>query len=462
MFRFRPLLIAVLSCAPLLAASPADGAELTPNERIMFSSMREGGQPDIYSVGAGALQLRNLTRTMDQEEGDVHASRDGRMVAFVRAPRNSDAPLDEIYVMRADGTGGQAVTQTPDHYVSSPSFSPDGTQVAYTAGFQSGELDLFAADLATGATRRISSDGGSLMVDWSPDGRRLAFTRCVDPLTADNGHRCGIWTSDGDGGNATQLSGVAPWIRPAAMADLWPAWSPDGGRIAFTRLIGGQAKTFVMNADGSDQRPLVASTAYDITPAWSQDGSRIAFARFPAVCCGSAPAHPPGGEPGLRIVNADGSDETRLTRPGRSYEDYDPAFVAAGDPAPAAEGDEPADPPPSEPAPAHRRERAGVLIASGKARMSRRGDVAVVLRCRSASVCRGRLELRDRRRVIAARSFAVVRELRVALRLRLPAASRRRIAGGATMRMTARATSGETTATSRPIVVTRGWRPRSG
>ena len=56
-------------------------------------------------------------------------------------------------------------------------------------------------------------------------------------------------------------------------------WSPDGRKIAFTRNSGSDPapEIYVMNADGSGQRRLTRSTAADLVPTWSPDGRKIAF-----------------------------------------------------------------------------------------------------------------------------------------------------------------------------------------
>ena len=83
--------------------------------------------------------------------------------------------------------------------------------------------------------------------------------------------------------------------------DRSPAWSPDGKRLAFESLRDGNHEIYVMNADGSDQTNLTKNPASDRSPAWSLDGKRIAF------------DSDRDGDDEIYVMNADGSDVTRLT-----------------------------------------------------------------------------------------------------------------------------------------------------
>src|SRR5437870_4664116 len=78
-----------------------------------------------------------------------------------------------------------------------------------------------------------------------------------------------------------------------------PVWSPDGTKIAFARynINSKFAEIFVMNADGSDQRRLTQS-GNDRSPTWSPDGTKIAFARYNI----NSPVE-------IFVMNADGSDQ---------------------------------------------------------------------------------------------------------------------------------------------------------
>ena len=51
--------------------------------------------------------------------------------------------------------------------------------------------------------------------------------------------------------------------------DAKPSWSPDGKKIAFSSVRGGNLEIYVMNADGSEQTNLTNNPASDYSPSWS-------------------------------------------------------------------------------------------------------------------------------------------------------------------------------------------------
>jgi len=120
------------------------------------------------------------------------------------------------------------------------------------------------------------------------------------------------------------------------LENTYPAWSPDGTRIAFESTRDGpDADIFVMQADGSGVVQLTRNDAYDGTPAWSPDGQYLVFATerdgnaevYRMRADGSEPAnlsrHP--GADGHPRVSADG----RLVY-FNSNRSSDPASFALG------------------------------------------------------------------------------------------------------------------------------------
>lgn len=116
--------------------------------------------------------------------------------------------------------------------------------------------------------------------------------------------------ADGNGDNLTNLTNNSA-------SDFRPAFSPDGTKIAFTSNRDGNLEIYVMDADGTDQTRLTNSAAAsDDDPNWSPDGSKIAFTSLR------------NGNYDIYVMNADGSEQKRFTR--KAADDYDPAFSPNG------------------------------------------------------------------------------------------------------------------------------------
>jgi Tol biopolymer transport system component len=114
---------------------------------------------------------------------------------------------------------------------------------------------------------------------WSPDGTRIAFARseaCRVPLDS-----CfAIWTVNADGTDLRRLTSTKARFRGRLrpLSSAAPTWSPDGSRIAYVRALepSGGSYIWVMNVDGTKKRRLAITRLAD-SPAWSPDGERIAF-----------------------------------------------------------------------------------------------------------------------------------------------------------------------------------------
>lgn len=98
--------------------------------------------------------------------------------------------------------------------------------------------------------------------------------------------------------------------------DMWPVWSPDGSKLAFSSNRDGNWEIYVMNADGSEQTRLTRHLAHDWTPTWSPDSSKIIFSSF----------RDRNWE--IYMMNKDGSNLTRLT--DDPAEDWSPVWSPDG------------------------------------------------------------------------------------------------------------------------------------
>jgi Tol biopolymer transport system component len=126
---------------------------------------------------------------------------------------------------------------------------------------------------------------------------------------------CDIWKMNPDGSDPTNLTNTP------AVNEMWPAWSPDGAKIAYVEGSNFVYLIKVMNADGSGQVPIVAEPAYQFGPTWSADGSQIAFTRL-------VPGEVITTQFDILVANADGSGETNITN--SDFDEIDAAWSPDG------------------------------------------------------------------------------------------------------------------------------------
>jgi Tol biopolymer transport system component len=132
------------------------------------------------------------------------------------------------------------------------------------------DSNLFTMGADGSAQTAITAlSGDELYPAWSPDGARVAFQQDAGPQPE-------IWTALADGTDLRRLTNNAD-------PDRHPAWSPDGTQIVFAsdRSAGTSlSDLFVMNADGTGQVAITNTPTVDEDyPSWSPDGKKIAFSR---------------------------------------------------------------------------------------------------------------------------------------------------------------------------------------
>jgi tol-pal system beta propeller repeat protein TolB len=191
-----------------------------------------------------------------------------------------------IHIVNADGTGQQQVIAQSSTFTYSPSWSPDGDQIAFVSG---GALKVVNAN-GTGLTQVATASNGIYYPAWSPDGTKIAFAKYRKGT-----NRLEIFTVNANGSGLTQITNNGA----NDATDGGPAWSPDGTRIAFHRYpttVGSSSKIFVVNANGSGLRQISNGSGDDLNPDWSPDGTKLVFqqgAGFAAM---------------IAVMNADGSN----------------------------------------------------------------------------------------------------------------------------------------------------------
>ena len=224
----------------------------------------------VHTRTGKATELPDAIRSIDGA-GHVQASPDGARLAF------DDG--EQIFVASLTGTLLRALTP-PMRDASTPSWSPDGTQIVFEAQNER----IAVVDVANGRITRLTPALGHEQVwlpSFSPDGRTVLFTR-----SSHSGYRLGLWTVPVTGGTGT------PIVPNAAFG----SYAPDGRTIAFHRADESPFSSAwsldlgitLIDANGDHPRSITEPQAlvgfssgwgdrYRTRPAWSPDGTRIAY-----------------------------------------------------------------------------------------------------------------------------------------------------------------------------------------
>ena len=136
-----------------------------------------------------------------------------------------------------------------------PQWSPDGTELAVAIGpFGGTEVIVVKAD---GSGQRVLATDQATNPTWSPDGKRVAFHRTVDPSEFFQERPCTmrVWVMNADGSGERQLD---PLVDGCVLP---PIWSPDGTRLLSLLIVGEEFHVGVLDADGGDP-PVVFQQSY--------------------------------------------------------------------------------------------------------------------------------------------------------------------------------------------------------
>ena len=161
----------------------------------------------------------------------------------------------ELYLVKVDGTISRRLTFSKGIDLS-PSFSPDGSKMAYVSD-RNGLPQIFIEDLLSGQVSRLTFSGRyNTQPSWSPAGDKIAYT------TWESGGEINIFSIGADGSGLKQLTGNSGENES-------PSWSPDGRMIVFASNRNGSKKLYIMGATGENQRPLLQSEGEQMQPCWS-------------------------------------------------------------------------------------------------------------------------------------------------------------------------------------------------
>ncbi len=188
------------------------------------------------------------------------------------------------------------------------SASATNGKIVFTSD-RDGNQQLYLMNEDGSEQQRLTHNGGiDCFPAFSPDGRRIAF------VGAGRSTSYAIKVMNADGTETAEVTPLDFRPSPFPWHDLWAlSWSPDGKQIAFQEA----GDIFTVKVDGTDRRNLTNHPALDLEPAWSPDGARILFVSARVYWLT------------LHTMKADGTEVRELPSAGEFW-DTTPAFSPTG------------------------------------------------------------------------------------------------------------------------------------
>ena len=213
-----------------------------------------------------AAQARYTRLSAHKIADDIYEKLTGTRGAFATrvayVSENRGARDYRLEIADADGEAVQVAVRSNEPIIS-PSWSPDGSKVAYVS-FEQRKPVIYVQNLVTGGRKVVVNEKGSNSApSWSPDGSKLTVALSKDGHTQ-------VYSVNAEGGNVRRLSN-------SNGIDTEPQYSADGQSIYFTSDRSGGPQIYKMSSSGGNATRVTFNGNYNISPRVSSDGKTLAW-----------------------------------------------------------------------------------------------------------------------------------------------------------------------------------------
>jgi TolB protein len=174
--------------------------------------------------------------------------------------QNTPKQMYQLILADADGARAREILKSSEPILS-PSWSPDGKQIAYVS-FESSRPAIYRQVIATGEREKLTNFRGlNSAPSWSPDGKRLAMVLSKD------------------GNPELYVMEVATRklqrITKNSAIDTEPSWMPDGKSLIFTSDRGGRPQIYRVDLNGGATKRITYTGAYNAKASLMADGKSM-------------------------------------------------------------------------------------------------------------------------------------------------------------------------------------------
>ena len=209
----------------------------------------------------------------------------------------------DIWTMNPNGSNLTNLTADHDGFDGLSSWRADGRKLVFlsdrlTARNPEGDTEVFVMDADGSNQKQLTVNTlEDEFPAWSPDGKTILFSRDLNPIVGEIQED--IFTMRADGTNQQNRT------RTSGINEFEATWSPDGQKIAFASDRDGDNEIYTMSPHGSNLRQLTVNVLNDEFPDWSPDSRLIAFNNSD-----------PDDNFEIYTMRRNGSNLTRLGAPG--------------------------------------------------------------------------------------------------------------------------------------------------
>jgi WD40-like Beta Propeller Repeat len=268
-----------------VAQSPLHATQPLLSDVVVFNSNHGGGNHEIYIMQSDGRALRQLTANVSFDASWPRVSPDRQHILFQRTPvgtGGSNYREMSLWMMRADGSGVHELRAAhADGWAMQghTEWSPDGTRLIMFGGPKRHNPQLYVTDVDGNNPVAITARAGqNLDPSFSPDGKWIAFVGCPRAICFENDYEIYLLTADG--------KGQAIRVTDDKLRDHDPYFSPDSKSLAWLTRSSTKKSAGTwgirLQALGTKEPPkwVIDDGHINSYPAWSKDGARIFFHRL--------------------------------------------------------------------------------------------------------------------------------------------------------------------------------------